>query len=256
MIIARGIRKIYDDRRGKRFEALRETELEIARGEVLCLLGPSGCGKSTLLNILAGFENPTSGTVTVDGITVRGPDPRRILLFQEYGLFPWLSALGNVAYGLKIKGLPRQECREKAMDMLRMVGLDAFADNHPHELSGGMQQRVAIARALAVDPELIFMDEPFGALDSLTRLRMQDELEKIRLMRNQTMVFVSHDIAEAVYLSDRIAIMSPSPGQITMVIQVPLTRPRSRTSQSFTDIQDLIYSELKLSNRLYSEYTI
>lgn len=256
MIQARGIRKIYDDSRGKKFEALRETDLEVARGEVLCLLGPSGCGKSTLLNILTGFEVPSAGTVIVEGKPVQGPDPSRILLFQEYGLFPWLSALKNVEYGLKVRGLSRGDRRDKAMEMLRMVELGEFADYYPRELSGGMQQRVAIARALAVDPELIFMDEPFGALDSFTRLKMQDELASIRQISEHTMVFVTHDIPEAVFLSDRIAIMSPSPGRITGFIEVPLTRPRNRTSPGFTDIQDLIYSEFQLSTRLCTDYDI
>lgn len=255
-ITVAGVHKIYPTGRGDLFAALEDINLEVGEGEFLCLLGQSGCGKTTLLNIMAGFEKPTSGEVFIDDEPVKKPSPRRVILFQNYGLFPWRSLLANVEFGLEIQKVPSSIRRRKSLELLALVGLEKFSYSYPHELSGGMQQRAALARALAIDPQVLFMDEPFGALDSITRLHLQEELAKLWLKTRKTVIFVTHDIGEAVYLADRIAIMSPSPGRIAKIIPVTLGRPRQRGSSDFAKIQERILAEFRLTGRETLEYYI
>ena len=234
----------YRDSAGNERDALLDVNLEIEEGEFVSLLGPSGCGKTTLLNLVAGFDRPTSGRVLVDGTPVQGPDRSRICIFQSYALYPWRTVLGNVEYGLEVRGMPRAQRHAAAAGYLRLVGLDGFAGHHPHQLSGGMKQRVALARALAVDPECLLMDEPFGALDALTRIRLQDEIARISLAQSKTILFVTHDVEESVFLADRIVVMAPSPGRVQRIIQVPLKRPRCRTNDGFIALRAEVLHEL------------
>jgi NitT/TauT family transport system ATP-binding protein len=204
--------------------AVEETSLEVAPGEFVCLLGPSGCGKSTLLNCVAGYVAPSRGSVTVDGLRVTKPGPDRGMVFQQYSLFPWKTVLDNVAFGPRVAGKPNSQAIARAM--LEMVGLARFATRYPGELSGGMQQRVGIARALANYPSVLLMDEPFGALDAQTRLMMQENLLRIWSEFGITVLFVTHDIDEALFLADRVLVMSASPGHVIADLSVPLARPR------------------------------
>ncbi len=254
-IVLRSVEKRFVNQRATT-TALSAVDLEIGQGELVCLLGPSGCGKSTLLNIVAGFDAPSSGSVEIDGAVVGGPQRRVVTLFQSYGLFPWRSVLRNVEYGLEVSGVPKRERREVATQCLELVGLSAFAGHHPHELSGGMQQRVALARALAVDPECILLDEPFGALDAITRIKLQEELVRIWEEKRKTIVCVTHDVEESVFLADRIVVMAASPGRVKAVIDVPLSRPRTRTSSDFDALRRKVYAELELVHELQPEYTI
>ena len=214
---------------GSRNIAVQKANLEIRSGEFVCLLGPSGCGKSTLLNAVAGFVNPTRGELTVDGKAVTEPGPDRGMVFQQHSLFPWKSVHDNVAFGPLMAGSSRAEASSVARTFLSLVGLAAFADAYPTNLSGGMQQRVGIARALANYPSVLLMDEPFGALDAQTRIMMQENLLEIWREFRNTVVFVTHDIDEAVFLSDRIVVMSASPGRIIADIPVKLPRPRDQS---------------------------
>ena len=219
---------------GRPAPALGHVDLDIADHEFLCLLGPSGCGKSTLLNIVAGFLPPTTGIVTVDGQPVTGPGADRGVVFQEYVLFPWLTVAGNVEFGLRLKGLAAAERTREAARYLEMVGLAAHATKFPAQLSGGMKQRVAIARALANSPAVILMDEPFGALDAQTREVLQDELSRIQRLEHKTVVFVTHSIREAVYLADRVVVMTSAPGRIKEVFDIKLPDVRDRFAPEFT----------------------
>lgn len=241
---------------GSVFQALDHVDLEIKQGEFICLLGPSGCGKSTLLNILAGFEGASAGTVTIDGQTVAKPSPKYVTIFQNYGLLPWRTVLKNVELGLEEQQLTADEREKIARHYLEVVGLQDFADSHPTELSGGMQQRVAIARALAVDPEIIFMDEPFAALDALTRMKLQDEVSAICREQKKTIIFVTHDIDEAVVLADRIVVMTPNPGQIKTILPVDLHGQRDRTSPDFWDIRERVFECFALKPEDKTEYYI
>ena len=240
----------------KSFCAMEHVSLQIEKGEFICLLGPSGCGKTTLLNSIAGFEKVTEGKITIGGNEVKEPSTKNVTIFQNYGLLPWRTVQKNVELGLENKKLARQERREIANKYISLVGLSAFSKNHPGQLSGGMQQRVAIARALAVDPEIIFMDEPFGALDALTRMKMQDEIAGIWQEQKKTIIFVTHDIEEAVFLADRVVVMTPNPGKIKSIINVPLSRKRDRTSEDFLNIRDKIFTEFELKNPDNTEYYI
>ncbi len=217
--------------------ALRDINLEIRDDEFVCLVGPSGCGKTTLLRIIAGLETATTGSVTLDGQEITGPDPKRGMVFQEYSLFPWRTVLDNIAFGLEMKGVQKSERNRIAAEYLDLVGLTQFAGHYPYELSGGMRQRVAIARALANDPDVLLMDEPFGALDAQTRNRMQKELLSIWEKTKKTIVFVTHSVDEAVYLADRIVVLSGRPGTIREVLDLPWPKPRDRTSAEFADIR-------------------
>lgn len=243
IIIAENINKTYPVNGGC-IDVLESTHLEIMEHEFFCLLGPSGCGKSTLLNILAGFTQPTGGAIYVNGSLHTHPDPRFIMMDQEYGLFPWRTVLENIKFGLEIKHRPPEEQEETARRLIRLVQLEGFEDRHPFELSGGMKQRVALARTLAVQPEIIFMDEPFNALDMVMRAGLQDEIIRLWREHRKTIIFVTHDIEEAVYLASRIAIMKNLPGRIKKIIEVPLERPRDRGSKSFYDLKEQILREI------------
>jgi NitT/TauT family transport system ATP-binding protein len=211
---------------GQRFTALDDVSITVAPGEFVCLLGPSGCGKSTLLGALAGHLRPSAGRLMLDGRAIHGPDPQRGLVFQHHTLFPWLSVLDNVAYGLKMRGTPKAERHAQAHVLLERIGLKGFEHRYPRALSGGMQQRVEIARVLINQPCVLLMDEPFGALDALTRLKMQELLLGLWQRLRTTIVFVTHDIDEALFMADRILVMSPRPGRIIDEIKVPADRPR------------------------------
>jgi NitT/TauT family transport system ATP-binding protein len=221
-----GVFRSYANSRGSFTPALQNIDLEIEQGEFVCIVGPSGCGKSTLLHLLAGLDRPTTGEITVDGNPVQGPGTDRILLFQELGLFPWLTVRQNVEFGLKMAGVSRDERRDRARVFLRMVHLSHFEDHYIHQLSGGMKQRVALARSLALRPKILLMDEPFAALDAQTRDMLHDELERIWKEASPTIVFVTHNVREAVRLGDRVLLMSFRPGRIKSQFQVKLSRPR------------------------------
>jgi NitT/TauT family transport system ATP-binding protein len=221
-----GVFRSYANSRGSFTPALQNIDLEIEQGEFVCIVGPSGCGKSTLLHLLAGLDRPTTGEITVDGNPVQGPGTDRILLFQELGLFPWLTVRQNVEFGLKMAGVSRDERRDRARVFLRMVHLSHFEDHYIHQLSGGMKQRVALARSLALKPKILLMDEPFAALDAQTRDMLHDELERLWKETSPTIVFVTHNVREAVRLGDRVLLMSFRPGRIKSQFQVTLPRPR------------------------------
>jgi NitT/TauT family transport system ATP-binding protein len=240
----RGIAKTYQSRTGEPVEALLPIDLEIGAGEFLVIVGPSGCGKSTLLNMLAGFGEPSRGEARVGDLKIAGPDIDRGMVFQSYALFPWLSVIGNVEFGLERKGVPRRERREIALEHLRLVGLQDFADRGVNELSGGMKQRAAIARAFAPQPSIIFMDEPFGALDALTRRFLQRQLLRIWQHYRKTVVFVTHSVPEAITLADRIVVMTARPGRIRRITAVDLQHPRDSTSDRFRDYERELYAEL------------
>ena len=217
--------------------AADRVSFQIRRGEFVCLLGPSGCGKSTVLNTIAGFETPYSGTVRVAGKPVTGPGPDRGMVFQDYGLFPWLTVRGNIAFGPAARGKSRAETAQITDRFVTMMGLDRFANVFPHQLSGGMKQRVAIGRVLANEAHLALMDEPFGALDAMTRERLQDELLEIWRATGLSVVFVTHSLEEAIFLADRIVVMSPGPGRIIAEERITLERPRDVSSPAFNDIR-------------------
>jgi len=217
--------------------ALDDINLDIKPGEFICLLGPSGCGKSTLLNAVAGFSSPTAGSILVDGESVQKPGPDRGMVFQEYALFPWMTVEKNIAFGLEIKKLPKSRIKEKVSALLAMLNLQDFRDRYPKDLSGGMRQRVAIARVLALDSPIMLMDEPFGALDSLTRRSLQDELLRIWTEFKKTILFVTHSIDESIYLADRIVVMTYRPGKIKKDVSVTMPRPREPSSAAFNELK-------------------
>ena len=226
-------------------DVLSSISLDVQQGEFVCIVGPSGCGKSTLLNLIAGFINPTAGSILVQGSPVTGPDPKRIFVFQENGAFPWLTVEQNVGFGLARR--PEENRREIVRHYVQMVGLTGFEKSYPRELSGGMQQRVEIARALAANPEIIYMDEPFGALDFLTRLKMRADLTRIWQEERKTVLFVTHDIEEAVQLADRVVIMSARPAKILTEVMVNLPRPRDLDSRGYLEVRDEIFHTMGMS---------
>jgi ABC-type nitrate/sulfonate/bicarbonate transport system ATPase subunit len=240
----RGLAKTFTTESGEIVEALKPVTLDIAAGEFVSIVGPSGCGKSTLLNILAGLLEPTTGEARVASELVEGPDVDRGMVFQSYALFPWRGVLGNIEFGLERKGLGRKERRAIALDYLDSVGLREFATKQIHELSGGMKQRVAIARAFAPDPSTILMDEPFGALDALTRRTLQRQLLAIWQKHKKTVVFVTHSVPEAISLSDRVVVMTARPGAVKSIVRIDLARPRDPTSAEFRDIERAIFADL------------
>ncbi|HEX4168236.1 MAG TPA: ABC transporter ATP-binding protein [Bryobacteraceae bacterium] len=231
---------------GKTTSVLDDINLEVSEGEFLCLLGPSGCGKSTLLSVLAGFLSPNSGEVRIDGEAVRGPDPRRIFVFQERGVFPWLTVEGNIGFGLF--KLPRTEREQRIAHYVKMVGLEGFEKAYPAELSGGMKQRLEVARALAVNPDMLFLDEPFGALDSITRLTMRRELLRIWEAERQTIIFVTHDIDEAVQLADRVVVLSARPARIQQLVNIDISHPRDISSPRYLQLRDGIFEQIGLAH--------
>jgi NitT/TauT family transport system ATP-binding protein len=227
---------------------LEDIDLDVREGEFVCILGPSGCGKSTLLNIVAGFLAPTAGSVKIDGEEVSGPDPRRIFVFQERGVFPWLTVEGNIGFGLG--RLPRGERARRIAHYVALVGLQGFEKAYPQELSGGMKQRVEVARALAVDPDVLFLDEPFGALDSITRLVMRGELLRIWRAEQKTILFVTHDIEESVQLADRVVVMTARPARIRRIVPIDLPHPRDLSSRRYLELRDGIFEEIGLAHKI------
>jgi ABC-type nitrate/sulfonate/bicarbonate transport system ATPase subunit len=220
------------DRADQRVEALDSASLTVAAGEFVSIIGPSGCGKSTLLRLIAGLEKPAKGELFVGSEPIKAPSAERGLVFQDPNLFPWLTVRGNIQAGLVARNVPREK-RTEVGEFMRLVGLEAFAKAYPHHLSGGMAQRASLARALINHPKVLLLDEPLGALDAFTRMRMQDEVLRLWENRGTTMVLVTHDIDEAIYMSDRIVIMSPRPGRIERILPVTLERPRERNSPEF-----------------------
>jgi NitT/TauT family transport system ATP-binding protein len=243
----RHVGKVYE-LNDQRIEALRDANLVVEKGEFVCLIGASGCGKSTLLRIVAGFEPPSAGEALMWDKAIAGPAPDRGMVFQDYGLFPWLSVRQNIGFGPASRGLPKAELRVLVDRFVDMVGLTRFADAYPHQLSGGMKQRVAIARVLANDAEMVLMDEPFGALDAMTRERLQDELLDIWQRTKLTVLFVTHSIEEAIFLADRVVVMEPGPGRIASEHRIELPRPRDVSSPEFNSVRR------DLSARLHSHH--
>ncbi len=239
-----GVSKTFVSRSGT-IEALCPIDVDIAAGEFICLLGPSGCGKSTLLSIIAGLETPSGGSVLVDGRVVRDPGTDRVLLFQEAALFPWLDVQHNVEFGLRQAGMRAKDRVATAHRYIELVHLKGFERSYVHQLSGGMRQRVAIARALALDPAVLLMDEPFGALDALTRDRLHSELESIWASTRKTVVFVTHNVREAVALGDRVLVFSPRPGRLVREFHIDLPRPRSLENHALVDKAAEIMSVLR-----------
>jgi NitT/TauT family transport system ATP-binding protein len=238
-----GLRKVFPLDR-EEFTALGGVDLDVAEGEFVTLVGPSGCGKSTLMNIVAGLDSPSGGSVLVDGEHVEGPSPERGVIFQQYALFPWLTVRENVEFGLRVAKVPQAERRQRAQHFIDLVGLSTYADQLPKALSGGMKQRTAIARAYAVNPQLLLMDEPFGALDALTRVNLQDQLLRTWQEERRTVLFVTHDVEEAVYLATRVVVMAARPGRIHEVIDVDLPFPRTeetRLSAQFAQIKNRVW---------------
>jgi NitT/TauT family transport system ATP-binding protein len=235
-IAVSGVNKIFASA-DREVVALKDITLDIAQGQFVCLLGPSGCGKSTLLNAIAGFSLPTSGRITADGQVVTGPGPERGMVFQEYALFPWMTVEKNIAFGLEIKGTPPAQIQETVTALLAKLGLSDFRSRFPKDLSGGMRQRVAIARILALDSPILLMDEPFGALDALTRRNLQDELLRIWAELGKTVIFVTHSIEEAIYLADRIVVMTYRPGTVKRDLLVDLPRLRDPSSAAFNALK-------------------
>lgn len=258
-ITARNIHKVFHVRRTegkgtKEFAALQDLNLTVYQGEFLTIVGPSGCGKSTFLDMLAGLNHPTSGEIRIDGKLITGPALDRGIVLQGYALFPWRTVRENVAFGLEIKGVNKEQRRKISQEYIDLVGLQGFEDRYPYELSGGMKQRVAIARALAYDPEVLLMDEPFAAVDAQTRETLQDELLRIWEETHKTIIFVTHAIDEAVFLADRVAVMSANPGLIKEIVKVGLPRPRRlgdiRSSPDFNWTRHKVWQLLQNGNGL------
>jgi sulfonate transport system ATP-binding protein len=247
------LRKAFPVRNAE-FVALSGIDLEVERGEFLSVVGGSGCGKTTLLRIIGGLEREFSGSVSLGNQPVAGPGLDRGFVFQEHRLLPWLNVYENVAFGLAER--TEAERRELVRHYIELVGLTEFAERYPHQLSGGMAQRVAIARALANQPRLLLLDEPFGALDALTRIRMQEEILRIWEAERTTMILVTHDIDEAIYLADRVVVMSSQPGRIRQVVPVDLPRPRDRSDYAFAQLRKLIYAEFFPQPQRPQDYTI
>ncbi|MEO0092542.1 MAG: ABC transporter ATP-binding protein [candidate division WOR-3 bacterium] len=235
-ISIKNLRKVFQTNSNEPLIALDNINLEIAPHSFTCIIGATGCGKTTLLRIIAGLEKPTDGIVLIGNQVVNGPRSDTTLVFQQYSLFPWRNVIDNVAFGLEVQNIPQKERYEKAMQLLSMMSLTNFAHHRPYELSGGMQQRVAIARALALDPSLLLLDEPFGALDERTRHRLQDELLSIWEKTKKTILFVTHNIDEAVYLAERVVIMADRPSRIADDIKINIARPRNRLAQEFVEM--------------------
>lgn len=237
--------------RGNEVIALNGVDLDIMENEFVCVVGPSGCGKSTLLNMIAGLDKPSSGAIYVDDKEVDGPGPERGVVFQQYALFPWLTVEKNVAFGLKLRGMDKNQIEKETKKYLDMVELGAFAKSYPKELSGGMKQRVAIARAYAVNPEVLLMDEPFGALDAQTRTQLQTELLHTWEKEQKTCFFITHDVEEAIILAQRVVIMSARPGRIKEVVEINIPHPRTqetKMTKEFLDLKNYIWGQV------YQEY--
>ena len=242
-LTVRGVSKSFRGGDGAMIAALEDLTLSIVAGELVSVIGPSGCGKSTLLRLIAGLDRPDAGELRVGDGPIAGPSASRGLVFQDPSLFPWLTVRGNIRAGLVARGVARRD-RHEVEEFLRLVGLDGFADAYPHQLSGGMAQRAALARAIINRPGVLLLDEPLGALDQFTRMRMQDEVLRLWRARGTTMVLVTHDIDEAIYMSDRIVIITPRPGRVERIIDVTLGRPRHRNHPRFLELRAEILEEL------------
>ena len=249
------VSKFYE-RDGKPFTALDHVSLSVEEGEFVCLLGPSGCGKTTLLSAIAGFEHVDEGCIEIEGTNVTEPSPHYVTIFQQYGLLPWQTVEKNVTLGLQAQGTPRAEARQIADEYLRLVGLEELKHNRPAQLSGGQQQRVSIARALAVRPKALFMDEPFAALDAITRLKMQDDIHRIAREEKVTVLFVTHDIDEAVALADRIVVLTANPGRIKEIVRVDLGEHRDRTADDFLQVRDHVFGLFDMKQERSVDYVI
>jgi len=246
-ILVERVGKVFRSPDGQEVVALRDIDLAVRAGEFVCLLGPSGCGKSTLLNVMAGFSLPTSGTLLANGRPVTEPGPDRAMVFQEYALFPWMTVSRNVAFGLEIKGEARETIDRKVAELLTLLSLTEFANRFPKDLSGGMRQRVAIARVLALDAPILLTDEPFGALDALTRRNLKDEVLRIWTEFKKTILFVTHGTEESIYLADRVVVMTYRPGTVKTVVPITIPRPRDTASPEFNALKrrltDLVMEE-------------
>jgi NitT/TauT family transport system ATP-binding protein len=242
-IVVDGVNHLYRPPSGRAVLALQDVTLEVRQREFLALLGPSGCGKSTLLYLIGGFLPTETGSIRLDGAPIAGPGPDRGIVFQHFALFPWKSVRANVLYGLEKMGLVREEREKRAQSFIDLVGLTGFEDSYPSQLSGGMKQRTAIARTLAIDPKILLMDEPFGALDAQTRHLMQSELLAIWRRSPKTVIFVTHDVQEAVYLADRVAVMTARPGRIKTIVDIRLDKsdPAVAKSKAFIDTVDEVW---------------
>lgn len=235
------VSKVFEQR-NEASPALTDISTEVRDEEFLCILGPSGCGKTTLLRMIAGLEPPTEGMIAIDGEPVTGPGRKMAMIFQDYSLYPWRTVIENIAFGLEVQDVDRETRMKVAGSYLDLVGLREFGENFPYELSGGMRQRVAVARALAIDPSVLLMDEPFGALDAQTRNMLQIEILKIWEKTRKTILFVTHSVDEAVFLADRIMVLTSRPGRIKEIVSIDLPRPRDRTSPDFAKIRRYVLS--------------
>ena len=252
MVEIRGVSKFYSKTvkdNTTKVEALSQVDLAVRENEFVSIIGPSGCGKTTLLKIIDGLIPFDSGSILIDGKPIRGPGPDRAVVFQTFALLPWRTVLGNVEFSLEFRKIPPKERREIARDFLDRVGLGDFENHYPHELSGGMQQRAGLARALAVSPQILLMDEPFGAVDAQTRQLLQEDLLELWQRERKTVIFITHSMDEAVYLSDRVVVMTPRPGKVAEILDVPLLRPRSgdevRRDPKFVDLTNYIWTSLR-----------
>ncbi len=252
-IVIRGVTKVFEAEALGTVVALNGIDLDVAKGEFVCLLGPSGCGKSTLLNAVAGFSLPTSGSIRTNDVEVTAPGPDRAMVFQEYALFPWMTVAKNVAFGLEMKGASKAEIKEKVDGLLATLHLTEFRDRFPKDLSGGMRQRVAIARVLAIDSPVLLMDEPFGALDALTRRNLQDELLRIWSEWRKTILFVTHGIEESIYLADRIVVMTYRPGRVKKIVEVGMPRLRDVSSPEFNTLKRELTEMVMEEQRRHAE---
>jgi len=256
-IQSRNISVIFKPKNREPVTALNDFNLEVAKGEFVSIVGPSGCGKSTFLNILLGLIKPDTGETQLNGEAITGPSQERAMVFQEFGLLPWRTVTANVELGLELKGIAAAQRAERASELIKLVGLSGFQNHYPHELSGGMKQRVGLARALATEPDVLLMDEPFAALDAQTRDLMQAELLQIWEQSKKTVLFVTHSIEEAAYLSDRVIVMTARPGRTKEILQIHLPRPRDyemRLTPEFNDIKATIWNTLKAELTARSEY--
>ncbi|WP_108661770.1 ABC transporter ATP-binding protein [Acuticoccus kandeliae] len=251
LIDARDVSHLYVGSDGQPTWALQNVSLSIEEGRFTCLVGPSGCGKTTLLQLIAGFMSPTRGAVTLSGAPIKRPGPDRSVVFQEYALFAWFTVRQNVEFGLRVAGMKASERRARSDELLEMVGMTRAAERYPHELSGGMRQRVAVARALATHPDVVLMDEPFAAVDALTRVNLQEELLRLAKRLNLSIVFVTHNIDEAVFLADEVVVMSAHPGSVKTVLTIDMPHPRDRGSGAFanwyTRINGLLHEDSSLT---------
>ncbi|HSE85617.1 MAG TPA: ABC transporter ATP-binding protein [Candidatus Binatia bacterium] len=250
MIRVRGLSKAFAtfDNGSGGVLALSNIDFEVRDNEFITVIGPSGCGKTTLLRIIAGLIPYDEGEVTIDGRPVTGPGPERAVVFQNFALMPWADVLTNVTFGLDIRGTPKEKCQAKGRELIKLVGLEGFETRLPKELSGGMQQRVGLARALAVNPQILLMDEPFGALDEQTRRLLQEQLLRLWEKERKTVLFITHSMDEAVMLGDRVALMTPRPGRVKEIIDIPLTRPRLRElekSSVFLEVKEYLWENLR-----------